>query len=130
MTGTEQPAIASVRYMVNNVGFALEFYTAHLGFRTVLDGTPAFAHLQRGHLRLLLNGPASSAMQPTLVGRPKPGGWNRIQLVVDDVKASVTALRRAGHDPIGDVVVGRGGAQALFEDPSGNLVELFEPAPG
>lgn len=106
----------------------MDFYTIQLGFTAVLDGAPDFAHLELGDLRLLLNGPASSAARPTPLGRPAPGGWNRIQLVVDDLASKVAALRCAGHAPVDEVTVGRGGSQVLLRDPSGNLIELFAPA--
>jgi catechol 2,3-dioxygenase-like lactoylglutathione lyase family enzyme len=95
------------------------------------DFAPAFADVVRGRLRLLLSGPASSAARPMPDGAtPEPGGWNRIHLIVDDLTAEVDRLRAAGVDFRNDVVSGPGGRQILLRDPSGNVVELFEPAAG
>jgi len=119
----------SVRYMVDDVAAALEFYTTLLGFDTTLSAAPAFAEVKRGNLRLLLSGPASSAGRPMPDGRqPGPGGWNRIHLIVDDITAEVTKLRAAGLTFRNDIVTGPGGRQILFDDPSGNPIELFQPA--
>lgn len=118
----------NVRYMVADVRAALEFYTAHLGFVLLTDQSPAFADLSRGDLRLLLSGPTSSAGRPMPDGRrPEPGGWNRIQLIVDDIEAETARLRAAGVRFRNDVIRGPGGSQVLLEDPSGNVVELFTP---
>ena len=119
-----------VRYMVDDVEAAVTFYTAHLGFTLLTKWAPAFADVKRGNLRLLLSGPTSSAGRPMPDGRqPGPGGWNRIHLLVDDIDAEVARLRRAGVSFRNDVVSGPGGKQILIEDPSGNLIELFQPAP-
>ncbi len=119
----------NVRYMVDDVDAAIAFYTTHLGFTLLTRQAPAFADVARGDLRLLLSGPASSAGRAMPDGRqPGPGGWNRIQLVVDDITAEVDRLRAAGLRFRNDIVRGPGGAQILFEDPSGNPVELFQPA--
>lgn len=119
----------NVRYLVDDVAAAVAFYTAHFGFRVLSQALPAFADVQRGELRLLLSGPASSAGRPMADGaRPGPGGWNRIELVVDDVDAEAGRLRAAGVPLRNAVVRGPAGAQVLAVDPSGNLVELFEPA--
>ena len=118
----------NVRYMVTDVRAALEFYTAHLGFALLTDQSPAFADLSRGDLRLLLSGPTSSAGRAMPDGRrPEPGGWNRIQLIVDDIEAETARLRAAGVRFRNDVIRGPGGSQVLLEDPSGNVVELFTP---
>ena len=119
----------SVRYMVRDVRAAVDFYTTHLGFTSNTTFLPAFADVIRGNLRLLLAGPDSSAGRPMPDGRtPEPGGWNRIHLIVDDIDAEVDRLRRAGVRFRNDVVTGPGGRQILLEDPSGNPVELFQPA--
>jgi catechol 2,3-dioxygenase-like lactoylglutathione lyase family enzyme len=118
----------NVRYMVDDVAAAVEFYTTHLGF-TVLNQFPPFADVQRGDLRLLLSGPESSAGRPMPDGAvPGPGGWNRIHLIVDDIEAEVARLRDAGAKFRNDIVKGPGGQQILLEDPSGNVVEIFQPA--
>ena len=119
----------SVRYMVDDVEAALDFYTTHLGFEPLTSAAPAFADVKRGNLRLLLSGPASSAGRPMPDGRqPAPGGWNRIHLIVDDIDAEVERLRAAGLTFRNDIVTGPGGKQILFDDPSGNPIELFQPA--
>ncbi len=118
----------NVRYMVNDVGAAVAFYTAHLGFTLISETAPAFADVARGDLRLLLSGPSSSAGRPMPDGRqPAPGGWNRIHLIVEDLPAEVDRLRAAGVHFLNDIVTGPGGLQILLEDPSGNPVELFQP---
>lgn len=119
----------NVRYMVDNVEAAVEWYAKHLGFSLLSIHAPAFADIQRGPLRLLLSGPTSSAGRPMPDGeRPRPGGWNRLHLIVDDLTAEVARLRAAGVRFRNDVVTGPGGSQILIADPSGNLVELFQPA--
>ena len=119
----------NVRYMVDDVEGAVDFYTRHLGFTLLSSAAPAFADVTRGRLRLLLSGPASSAGRPMPDGRvPGPGGWNRIHLVVPDLAAEVARLRAAGLAFRNDVVTGPGGRQILLEDPAGNPVELFQPA--
>ena len=121
--------MVNVRYMVDDVDTAIEFYTEHLGFEVRTSAVPAFADVTRGNLRLLLSGPASSAGRPMPDGaRPGPGGWNRIHLVVADIATEVARLRDAGVSFRNDVVTGPGGSQILLEDPSGNVVELFQPA--
>ncbi len=121
--------MANVRYMVDDVDTAIEFYTKHLGFTLRMNAAPAFADVLRGKLRLLLSGPTSSAGRPMPDGtKPTPGGWNRINLVVSDIAAEVARLRAAGVTFRNDIVRGPGGQQILLEDPFGNVVELFEPA--
>ena len=119
----------SVRYIVDDVEAAIAFYTQHLGFSVVLHPAAGFAMLSRGDLRLLLNAPgAGGAGQAMPDGRrPEPGGWNRIQLQVEDLASQVQTLRSAGAHFRNDIVTGQGGRQILLEDPAGNLVELFEP---
>jgi catechol 2,3-dioxygenase-like lactoylglutathione lyase family enzyme len=122
-------AMVNVRYMVDDVDAAVRFYTAHFGFALLSQAGRAFADVQRGDLRLLLSGPESSAGRPMADGtKVVPGGWNRIHFVVDDLDSEVVRLRAAGLQPRNDVVRGPGGAQVLFADPSGNLIELFQPA--
>ena len=119
----------NVRYLVDDVAAALDFYTTHLDFAIHTSTLPAFADVTRGKLRLLLSGPASSAGRPMPDGeRPGPGGWNRIHLVTDDLDAEIARLRDEGVPFRNDVVSGPGGRQILIQDPSGNLVELFQPA--
>jgi catechol 2,3-dioxygenase-like lactoylglutathione lyase family enzyme len=121
-------ATVNVRYMVDDVDAAVAFYTTHLGFTLLSSAAPAFADVARGDLRLLLSGPTSSAGRPMPDGRrPEPGGWNRIHLLVDDLAAEVERLRGAGVPFRNEIVKGPGGSQILLEDPSGNVVELFEP---
>ena len=118
----------NVRYMVDDVAAAVDFYTKHLGFE-VRTSSPAFADVTRGSLRLLLSGPRSSAGRPMPDGaRPGPGGWNRIHLITDGLDAEVARLRAEGVPFRNDVVTGPGGSQILVDDPSGNPIELFQPA--
>jgi catechol 2,3-dioxygenase-like lactoylglutathione lyase family enzyme len=118
----------NVRYMVDDVDAAVTFYTTHLGFKLISKTLPAFADVALGELRLLLSGPTSSAGRPMPDGRrPTPGGWNRIHLIVDDLSAEVDRLRRVGVHFRNDIVTGPGGSQILFDDSSGNPIELFEP---
>ena len=118
-----------VRYMVDDVDTAVDFYTRHLGFTLRMSAAPAFADVVRGQLRLLLSGPTSSAGRPMPDGAvPAPGGWNRIHLFVGDIAAEVDRLRAVGLTFRNDIVRGPGGQQILLEDPSGNVVELFQPA--
>jgi catechol 2,3-dioxygenase-like lactoylglutathione lyase family enzyme len=121
----------SVRYIVDDVDKAISFYTEHLGCTVEMHPAPGFASLQRGDLRLLLNatGGSGGASQPMPDGRrPEPGGWNRIQIEVDDLEAEVQRMRASGVQLRSDVIAGMGGKQVLLDDPSGNPVELFEPA--
>src|SRR4051794_11270512 len=124
------PDIVNVRYLVDDVPASVDFYTRIFGF-TVGISSPAFADVTRGNLRLLLSGPQSSAGKAMADGeRPGPGGWNRIHLIVEDVDREVARLKQEGVRFRNDVVTGPGGAQVLAIDPSGNLVELFQPAAG
>ena len=124
-----QDNTVNVRYMVDDVDAAIDFYTTHLDFEILSSAAPAFADVKRGNLRLLLSGPASSAGRPMPDGtKPVPGGWNRIEFVVDDIVAEVDRLRGAGLRFRTDIVTGPGGSQILFDDPSGNPIELFQPA--
>jgi catechol 2,3-dioxygenase-like lactoylglutathione lyase family enzyme len=118
-----------VRYIVDDVDAGVAWYTKHLGVTLLSNAAPAFADVTRGSLRLLLSGPTSSAGRPMPDGdRPRPGGWNRIHLIVDDLPAEVARLRAAGVQFRNDIVTGPGGSQILLIDPSGNFVELFQPA--
>jgi catechol 2,3-dioxygenase-like lactoylglutathione lyase family enzyme len=122
---------ASVRYIVNDVDEAIAFYGDRLGFEVQAHPAPGFAILSRGALRLLLNAPSGGggAAQAMPDGRtPEPGGWNRIQLEVDELAGAVDTLREAGARFRNEIVSGRGGKQILLDDPSGNPIELFEPA--
>lgn len=121
--------LVSVRYLVDDVAACVDFYTTHFGFTVGTNAPPAFADVVRGNLRLLLSGPTSSAGRPMADGeRPAPGGWNRIHLITDDLEAEVERLEKEGVRFRNEVVTGPGGAQVLAIDPSGNLVELFQPA--
>jgi catechol 2,3-dioxygenase-like lactoylglutathione lyase family enzyme len=121
----------NVRYMVNDVGAAVDFYTKHFGFEPLGPSSPAFASVTRDNLRLLLSGPESSAGVPMADGaQPGPGGWNRIHFVYSDLDAEITRLKAEGVPFRNDVVTGPGGRQILVQDPSGNLIELFQPAWG
>jgi catechol 2,3-dioxygenase-like lactoylglutathione lyase family enzyme len=121
--------IVNVRYMVDDVETAVDFYTTHFGFTVRSNFPPAFADVVRGHLRLLLSGETSSAGRPMPDGRtPEPGGWNRIHFIVDDIGAEVERLQAAGVTFRNDIVSGPGGRQILLDDPAGNPIELFQPA--
>jgi catechol 2,3-dioxygenase-like lactoylglutathione lyase family enzyme len=126
---TDLDEMVSVRYMVDDVDAAVAFYTDHLGFEVRMSAAPAFADVARGHLRLLLSGPTSSAGRPMPDGAtPEPGGWNRIHLIVADIAAEVDRLRAAGVPFRNEILSGPGGQQVLIQDPAGNVVELFQPA--
>jgi catechol 2,3-dioxygenase-like lactoylglutathione lyase family enzyme len=115
--------------MVDDVQASIDFYATHLGFEVCMSAPPAFADVSRGQLRLLLSGPLSSAGRPMPDGaQPSPGGWNRIHLIVEDLEAEVQRLRQAGLEFRNEIVVGPGGKQILALDPSGNLIEFFQPA--
>jgi catechol 2,3-dioxygenase-like lactoylglutathione lyase family enzyme len=121
--------LVSVRYMVDDVEESIDFYTRNFGFELRMSAAPAFAEVLRGRLRLLLAGPRSSAGRPMPDGRkPAPGGWNRIHFVVDDIAGEVERLRSAGLSFRNDIISGPGGQQILLDDPSGNPIELFQPA--
>jgi catechol 2,3-dioxygenase-like lactoylglutathione lyase family enzyme len=125
MTAPDQ--YASVRYVVDDVQAAIDFYTSHLGFTVNTSAAPAFADVVRGPLRLLLSGPASSGARATPADAAT-AGRNRIHLIVDDLGVEVARLREAGSSFRSDVVSGPGGRQILLADPAGNLIELFQPA--
>jgi catechol 2,3-dioxygenase-like lactoylglutathione lyase family enzyme len=119
----------NVRYMVDDVDEAIAFYTELLGFELLTNASPAFADVRRGNLRLLLAGPTSSAGRPMPDGtKPGPGGWNRIHFIVEDIDTEVARLRDVGARFRNDIIEGPGGKQILLEDPSDNVVELFQPA--
>ena len=120
----------SVRYITDDVDAAVAFYVERLRFNVEMQPGPGFAVLSRGNLRLLLNrSGAGGAGQPMPDGRrPEPGGWNRIQIEVSNLEREVEALGEAGASFRNDIVTGRGGSQILLEDPSGNPIELFQPA--
>jgi catechol 2,3-dioxygenase-like lactoylglutathione lyase family enzyme len=120
----------SVRYIVDDVSAAIDFYRQHLGFDQVMHPAPSFAMLSRGELRLALSAPSGEGGggQAMPDGRvPEPGGWNRFMLEVDDLEATVSTLREAGVRMRNQIVTGVGGKQILIEDPAGNPVELFQP---
>ena len=121
--------IVNIRYIVDDVQASIDFYTAHLGFTVLSSAAPAFADVQRGNLRLLLSGPTSSAGRSLPDGsQPVPGGWNRLHFHVEDIATEVDRLRAAGLEFRSDVITGPGGSQIVFDDPSGNPIELFQPA--
>jgi catechol 2,3-dioxygenase-like lactoylglutathione lyase family enzyme len=119
---------AGVRYLVDDVQAAIDFYTTHLGFTLRVSAAPAFADVVRGPLRLLLSGPASSGARATPGEAKSAAGRNRIHLIVADLDAEIGRLRASGLGFLSDVVSGPGGRQILLADPAGNLIELFEPA--
>jgi len=124
-------AVVSVRYIVDDLDACIAFYTRHLGFAVEMRPAPTFAMLSRGDLRLLLSVPsgAGGGGQSMPDGRkPEPGGWNRFQLEVSDLGVVFETLRQAGVRLRSDIIIGLGGKQALLDDPSGNPIELFEPA--
>ena len=121
--------LVNVRYMVDDVEHAVDFYTTHFGFTLRSSAAPAFADVVRGNLRLLLSGPGSSAGRPMPDGSmPAPGGWNRIHFIVDDIGAEVERLRSGGVRFRNEIISGPGGRQIVLEDPAGNPIELFQPA--
>jgi catechol 2,3-dioxygenase-like lactoylglutathione lyase family enzyme len=124
-------ATVQVRYIVNDVDAAVDFYCQHLGFTEQMRPAPIFAMLTRGDLRLVLSKPSgqnTGGGSELADGRtPEPGGWNRFTVEVDDIEAAVDRMRRAGVKFRGDIIRGTGGNQALAEDPSGNPIEIFQP---
>lgn len=122
-------SVVNVRYMVDDVQACVDWYTKHFGFIVQLNAAPAFASVESGPLRLLLSGRTSSAGRPMPDGRqPEPGGWNRFQVIVEDIAAEVARLKGEGVQFRNDILSGPGGSQILAEDPAGNVVELFQPA--
>ena len=121
--------IVSVRYIVGDVQQSIDFYVDVLGFTVLNAFPPAFADVGLGNLRVLLSGPTSSAGRSLPDGsQPVPGGWNRLHFVVHDIAGHVERLREAGVHLRSEVVTGPGGSQVVFDDPSGNPIEFFEPA--
>jgi catechol 2,3-dioxygenase-like lactoylglutathione lyase family enzyme len=121
-----QNDMARVRYLVDDVQAAVDFYTAHLGFTVDMNAAPAIAQVTRGPMRLLLSGPTTSGARAT-PDELKTAGRNRIELVIDDLDAEVDRLRNAGLSFRSEIVSGPGGRQILLTDPAGNLIELFQP---
>lgn len=120
--------MAAVRYIVHDVAISLQFYTNQLGFELLEQFGPAIAIVKRGDLTLWLAGPQASASRPMPNGRqPEPGGWNRFVIEVEDLAALVAKLKAGGATFRNDILSGPGGQQILMEDPSGNVVELFQP---
>lgn len=119
---------ASVRYLVDDVDTAVAFYTSHLGFTLEMSAGGAFADVRRGSLRLLLSGAASSGARATPPQVAATPGRNRIHLVLDDLEDEITRLGEAGLEFVSELVSGPGGRQILLADPSGNLIELFQPS--
>jgi predicted enzyme related to lactoylglutathione lyase len=121
--------VVSVRYIVDSVDEAIEFYTKYLDFQLDIHPAPGFARLSRGNLHLLLNAPGAGGAGQTMPDgrKPAPGGWNRIQIELEDLAAKVEMLRNAGAHFRNDIVIGNGGKQILLDDPAGNCIELFEP---
>jgi catechol 2,3-dioxygenase-like lactoylglutathione lyase family enzyme len=119
----------NVRYIVNDVDAAIPFYTDMLGFKLEMHPAPGFASLSRGDLQLLLNRPGAGGAGQAMPGgqQPAPGGWNRIQIEVENLEATVERLKSEGGQFRNEIVTGNGGKQILVEDPSGNPIELFQP---
>jgi len=123
-------AVVNVRYIVSDLDAAIAFYTGNLGFAVELHPAPTFAMLRRGELRLLLSVPSTQGGGGQTLAdgrRPEPGGWNRFQLEVEDLPATVESLRRAGVRFRSELIMGIGGNQVIVEDPGGNPIELFQP---
>jgi predicted enzyme related to lactoylglutathione lyase len=119
----------SIRYIVADVPAAVEFYSEMLGFTVEMQPGPGFAMLSLDGTRLLLNQPGAGGAGQNVAGQqPAPGGWNRMQIEVDDLSETAKRLKHAGCHFRGEIVMGRGGKQLLLDDPSGNPIELFEPA--
>ncbi len=119
--------MASMRYIVNDIEKSIAFYRDYLGFALEINAPPGFAALSRGDLRLFINAPGAGGAGKA-GGQPEPGGWNRCQIETDDLDAMVAKLSGAGLSFRGDIVDGKGGRQIVLDDPSGNAIELFEPA--
>lgn len=120
--------MASIRYLVKNVDESVEFYTKNLGFELIDQYGPAMAIVSKKDLTLWLAGPVSSAAQAMPNGdQPQPGGWNRFVLQVDDIQSTVSSLKNSGAKFRNEIVSGPGGSQILCEDPSGNVIEIFQP---
>ena len=121
--------MATVRYLVHDVDVAITFYTSYLDFKLVDQMGPAFAIVERDDLELWLSGPQTSAARPMPDGRqPVPGGWNRFVVEVDDIDSRVASMKAAGVQFRNEIIQGPGGKQVLVDDPSGNPIELFQPA--
>ena len=121
--------MATIRYMVNDVSTSIEFYTKQLGFKLTQQMGPAFAIVSKGDLNLWLSGPQTSAARPMPDGRkPEPGGWNRLVLEVENIESFITSMKSSGISFRNEIISGPGGKQILAEDPSGNPLEIFEPA--
>ncbi len=120
--------VATIRYIVDDVDTALEFYTRHLGFELEQRMGPPFAIVARNDLRLWLSGPRTSAARPMPDGRvPEPGGWNRLVIEVEDLDSTVESMKNAGVNFRNEILSGPGGKQILAEDPAGNPIEVFQP---
>jgi len=117
----------AIRYIVHDVDDAVVFYQKHLGFQVDMHPAPGFAALSKGELRLLVNAPGAGGAGTAGGQTPEPGGWNRFQVEVDDLRSVVDRLQSEGAHFRGEIVEGNGGRQILVEDPSGNPIELFEP---
>jgi catechol 2,3-dioxygenase-like lactoylglutathione lyase family enzyme len=125
----QEGIMATVRYLVHDVAVAITFYTTHLDFKLVDQMGPAFAIVERGDLELWLSGPQTSAARPMPDGRqPIPGGWNRFVVEIDDIDSRVASMKAAGVQFRNEIIQGPGGKQILVDDPSGNPIELFQPA--
>jgi glyoxylase I family protein len=129
-TGKVVLGLRGARYQVKDVSRAIDFYTRQLGFKLDQKHLPAFAQVSVGELRLILSGPGASGSRPMPDGRSQePGGWNRVVLEVEDLASRIEALKRAGLHFRNQMEAGPGGKQIQLEDPDGNPIELFEPAP-
>ncbi|AXY74155.1 VOC family protein [Paraflavitalea soli] len=124
-----EKAVVAIRYIVHDVDASVAFYTGMLGFEVKMHVKPGFASLQLGDLQLFINQPgAGGAGQPMPDGTmPAPGGWNRSQIQVEDIESTIEKLKKAGAKFRNNLLTGVGGKQVLLEDPSGNLIELFQP---
>lgn len=121
--------MATIRYMVNEVSASIEFYTKHLGFELTQQMGPAFAIVSKDDLNLWLSGPQTSAARPMPDGRkPEPGGWNRLVIEVQNIESLIASMKSSGLSFRNEIISGPGGKQILVEDPSGNPIEIFEPA--